>query len=111
MSEEQVSAGPSAKISRKVFSLLDEHFDEGARLYHPGWSDDEIAKEACCAPGVVERLRREAFGPLAEDPKLKALRDDFDLLQIEVFDATEKLGAKIADLGRRVDFLLSTRKV
>lgn len=70
------SIGPDLKMMRRVFTLLDEHFDGDRRLYHRDWNDARIAKEAVASPEFVIKLRREAYGELAEDPEIGRLRDD-----------------------------------
>ena len=103
--------GPSPKIARRVFGLLDDHFDEQTRRYRPGYSDERVAKEANTAIELVMRLRREAYGELAEDPKLTELRDDIELLRLEMADAVKPLHARLDELVRRVEDLAKPRKL
>ena len=106
------------KLQRKVFALLDDHFDEDNRRYRPGWSDKKIADEAQTSVQFVEGLRRGAYGELAEDPAVTALRGELEALAEEakksadtlmtVFGDLEK---KVSDLKTRVEGLAAKRKV
>ena len=89
------------KIQRKVFSLLDEHFDEDKRLYRLGWSDAAIAKEADTSEAFVVQLRRGAYGELAEDPHVTALKKDIASLGQEITDLGNDLLAKMGALEAR----------
>lgn len=86
--------GPDPKIARKIYGLLDDHFDEKTRRYKSPWSDEKIAAAADTALALVVRIRREAYGELAEDPVLATLRDDFELLRMELQDEIGKLKNK-----------------
>jgi hypothetical protein len=103
--------GPSPKIARRVFGLLDDHFDEETRRYRPGYSDERVAKEADTAIELVMRLRREAYGELAEDPKLTELRDELELAKLGFEEAYQEAMEQLRKLGGRVDELARGRKL
>jgi hypothetical protein len=67
---------PSPKLQRTVYALLDTVFDEEARRYKQGYSDAQVAKDCGTSEAVVAYLRHDAFGELAEDPRIAGLRDD-----------------------------------
>lgn len=99
----ETAIGPDPKIARLIYASLDEHFDEVRRLYRSGWSDERIAKEIETSPVIVSRIRAAAYGELAEDPKITALRDDLELIRMEVEENVAKAIAvanKAADDAR-----------
>ena len=101
--EKPMSVGPDPKIGRKIYGLLDSHFDDLNRTYRRGWDDTRIATEADTSVDLVTRIRREAYGELAEDPRIQVLKDDLELLRMEVTEAqnasTEKLTALFNKIG------------
>ena len=109
--------GPDPKIARKIYSALDEHFDESTHLYRAGWDDARIAKEIDTALVVVIRIRRDAYGELAETPEIPLLRDDLELLRMETTELQDKFMkelsaqlAKIAAIEERIGKVGSLRK-
>ena len=46
MSVQTKAIGADAKIARRIYGFLDEHFSEETHMYDTGWSDDRISKEA-----------------------------------------------------------------
>jgi len=88
--------GPDPKLARKIYAALDDHFDDVKKRFAPGWDDQRIAKELDVSPELVIRIRREAYGELAEDPAISVLRDDVELLKMELADASDKLGKEYA---------------
>lgn len=94
------NAGPDLKIARKIYAALDDHFNDEKKLYFPGWDDQRIAKELAVSPELVIRIRKEAYGELAESPEISMLRDDVELLKMEL---KEQLDTIIADLTARVE--------
>lgn len=99
------SLGPDPKIARRIYALLDDHFDEPRRVYKAGWSDERIAKEIDTSVQIVERIRREAYGELAEDPVVTALREDIELLRMETEENQKTLLGKLAELELRIGAL------
>lgn len=97
----------AAKIARSIYAKLDEVFDEARRMYVGGWTDERVAKELDTSPDLIARIRREAYGELAEDPKITALRDDIELAKMAADDEIKKLSAavmaKLSELEQRVN--------
>ena len=106
--------GPDPKIARRIYNLLEEHFHEETKRYRTGWDDARIASEIGTALMLVERIRREAYGELAVDPAVAALKDDLDMLRLEWDEAITNLGkayvAKMASLEARLSQLAPARK-
>ena len=98
--------GPDPKIARRIYAALDEHFDEAKKLYKPGWDDVKIAKELEVSDVIVSKIRREAYGELAENPVLTQLKEDIGYLRIEFEDKvvvlTKDFHSKVAALEIRV---------
>lgn len=91
------------KIMHAVFQQLDVVFDAQKRLYHSGWTDQRVAKECGTSDDVVTYLRYETFGELAEDPRIKSLRDDIALLGMQLDEVVKNSTSAIRDLTSRVD--------
>jgi rhamnose utilization protein RhaD (predicted bifunctional aldolase and dehydrogenase) len=105
----------AAKIARRVYAKLEEVFDESSRVYRGGWTDEKVAGECDTAPDHVTRLRRDAFGELAENPVITSLREDIELARMFAEEAINKVSAdareKIADLERRLAALSATPRM
>jgi hypothetical protein len=67
---------PNKKIMRRVYALLDDHFDEQTKRYAKGWNDERVAKEADTSLALVIATRKEAYGDLAEDPEVTIMLDE-----------------------------------
>lgn len=99
------------KLQRKVFNLLDDHFDEDRRLYRSGWSDKKIAEAAETSEQFVITLRRGAYGELAEDPAVTALRAEITALSEEMrllADTTMEQMGKIEEKITQLHVRLNT---
>ena len=94
--------GPDPKIARRVYGLLDDHFNEEARVYRPGWNDKKIAEAADTSFDLVVDIRRKAYGELAEDPVIQIIRDDIELIRMEMQDLTVKFNTDMAALHERL---------
>lgn len=69
----------AARVQRwMIYIALETGYDEAARRYRPGTTDETIAKEDGCAANAVKIVREEFFGPAAppEPPEITALRAD-----------------------------------
>ena len=98
--------GPAPKIARSIHAKLEELFNDKTRRYASGWSDERIAKEINTSPDLVARIRKEAYGELAEDPMVATLKDDIALLRLEFEEAivkvTKEFIPKMAELEGRI---------
>lgn len=90
------------KLQRKVFALLDDHFDEDKRLYRSGWSDKKIAEAADTSEQFVESLRRGAYGELAEDPAISALKGEIALLSQEAKRVGDELLNRMTEIEGKI---------
>ncbi len=103
--ERRAAVGPDLKIARRVIGMLEEHFDDQLRVFRVGHSDQSIADSLGVSVEAVVKIRREAFGELAEDPKVKQMREDIELLAMEVADKEKDiidLRERIVALGERM---------
>lgn len=99
---DHITWSTNPKIARKVYGLLDDHFNEETKLYRSGWNDAKIAKEIDISVEVVLRIREEAYGRLAEDPAMQSLRDDFEMLKMELADYQLKVSKDIAVMFEKI---------
>lgn len=90
------------KIARAVFAALEDHFDVGKRLYRGSYTDEMIAKETGAALDYVMRMRKEAYGELAEDPVVTKLREDMERLKAKVRDEFSTLYDEVIALEARL---------
>jgi hypothetical protein len=106
--------GPDPKIARRIYAKLEDVFNDQTRLYSSGWSDEKVGVELDVSPELVTRLRREAFGELAEDPAIGSLRDDITLTKMELDERVSGLKAefekKLTDLATRFDVILGSAR-
>lgn len=96
------TVGPDPKIARKVYGLLDDHFDEDKKLYKHGWNDQKIAAEVDTSPDLVATIRKGAYGELAEDPRIQGFRDDLELLRMELNEMKERHDKEIAEAYTKI---------
>lgn len=98
------------KLQRKVFALLDDHFNETTGFYEVGWSDKKIAESAQTSEQYVANLRKGAYRDLAEDPAITALRGEIADLEARsktltdaLMTTVDEIEKKIAALNTRLD--------
>lgn len=99
---------PGPKISRAVFNMLDDVFDSENCLYKSGCTDQKVAITCGTTEEIVAYLRRETFGELAEDPRITNLREDVELMRMELTDTIKRLDVQMRDLMSRLDQLRMT---
>jgi polyhydroxyalkanoate synthesis regulator phasin len=99
------SIGTHPKIARRVITLLNENFDCDKRLYHPGWSDELVAKEADAALVFVVKYREDAYAKLAEEPMVTKIREDIKALEDLQAQHCAEINGKIEELKARLDKL------
>jgi len=88
---------PNPKITRALFALLEEHFDDTHRQYRPGWTDAKIAKTLQVSETVVATTRRTHFGEMQGDPEIAALRSELD----RALDTIAALAGRLDAIERR----------
>lgn len=93
---------PNPKIQRDVYRLLDDHFDESTRLYRNGWTDKKVAEAAKTSEQFVITLRRGAYGELAEDPAITALKGEMASLEQEAKRIEDDLLNKMAEISEKI---------
>jgi hypothetical protein len=107
MTETKAPPTPSPKISHAVFGLLDDTFDAEKRQYKNSYSDARVAQECGTTEEVVVWLRRETFGELAEDPIITTLKEEIELMRMEVAEnvaaLTRTFSPRLDQLANRVE--------
>lgn len=81
-----------------IRNLLDKHFDDSVGSYLDGWSDAKIAGALNIPRIIVERIRDAAYGPLRENPEIRALEAEIVRLAGEL-DAIKARLRKLASNG------------
>lgn len=90
------------KLQRKVFALLDDHFNETTRLYAAGWSDKKVAEAAETSEQYVASVRKGAYGELAEDPAITAIRNEIAELNTKREKLGDEMLAKLTEMGEKI---------
>lgn len=83
--------GPDPKIARKIYGILDDFFDEKAGAYKMGKTDESIARDLGVSVAIVSAIREEAYGPLKEDPRVAAIRQEIERLRVDIKDADDSI--------------------
>lgn len=91
-----ISDRMDAKVMRRTISAIEDVFDEVRMLYAGAESDATVAKRLDMSPEFVAKVRREAFGELAEDPELAKVRGELLVLKEDISRAEGKLLDKVA---------------
>jgi hypothetical protein len=96
---------PSMKITHTVFQLLDSVFDVNKRLYRAGYNDARVARDAGTTEEMVSKLRVEVYGELSEDPRIQAIKDDIELLNMQLTETAKANERMVRDLQSRLEQL------
>ena len=94
-----VNSEIDAKVTRKLFRLLDSVFDDRIHAYEDGWSDEMVAKNVGVSLDHVVKVRMEAYGVIGDDPAVKALADDITLTKMILDEGVDKIKGDIAKLS------------
>lgn len=93
-----VNQTPDArKVHRAVMGWLEEAYDESARRYRDGFSDQSIADETGASVQYVAKCREDYFGPLAMPSELENLHKALKALddKLRESDAQLRRAAKL----------------
>lgn len=96
---------PAAAALRKVFQLLEDHFDGTEGQYKNEYTDDRIAKETGISKDAVKQYRQNAFGKIKPPTELQLIR--MDLAELEKFALTteSEIKSKVKELTNRLNTL------
>ena len=81
---------------RRVFRLIDEHWDESRGRYENTWSDQRLATDLKVPRAWVEEIRREAFGDNGGNAEM-------DELKVDLEAAEKRFSEMSAEAARRLD--------
>jgi ribosome-binding protein aMBF1 (putative translation factor) len=95
-------SGPDLKIARRIYSTLDEHFDESIKRYREGWSDRAVAEALDVSVEIVTRIRKEAYGEIAEDPRIKEMREEVEMIALGVAEVLELTQTRCDELQKQI---------
>lgn len=68
--------GSDIRLTLRVGAMIEDHFNRDIRRFHDNWSDERVAKESGASLDFAIRVRKEAFGELAQDPAISKLHED-----------------------------------
>lgn len=69
---------PTTKQRREIIAWLEEAYDDEAKQYIGGETDDTVANDLNVMPGWVAKIREEFFGPSGENEDIKSLAADLE---------------------------------
>jgi len=92
-------------IERKVYAMLESHFDDATRAYVDGYTDTMVAEKVGCSVEFVIAKRRKGYGEI-EDPRLQAYRAEYKAL----VDRHVELATQIRVLGAKLDGLFKPQR-
>lgn len=92
-----VSPQPAAsdamkKARRLIYMALEDYYDEAARRYREGHSDESIAKETGASLAVVRSIREADFGPLGPPSEFAALQAEVESLRARLTEICTRNG-------------------
>jgi len=95
----------AGKATRRVFQLLEDHFDEAEGRYKEGWGDDKIAKETGLSITAVHDHRVAAFGRIKPPSELKELKRELEEVQRLYLKSDEEFKASVNRLKAKIKAL------
>lgn len=103
-------AGPNitpvaGQALRKVFALLEDHFDGDAGNYRSDWSDDKIAKETGISKDAVKGYRINAFGKIKPPSEFAALKQELQELETFALQTENEIKQKVKEMRARLSVL------
>lgn len=90
---------------RKVFSILEDHFDAEAGCYAAGYSDEAIAKDTGISIEAVKNYRVSAFGKLKPPSEFYKVQQDLTELEKLYLTLESNMKESLKDLRARVNML------
>lgn len=75
---ETIIPTPEMPMVRKIFGIIDGHFDEEKGCYLGDWSDKKVADLIGVGYAVVAKVREDSGLKIKGNPALIALRNDFE---------------------------------
>lgn len=116
MSEAKQKVEPARKMTprdkRQIIATLEDCYDDDAKCYTQGDTDNTLAEALGVMPGWVAEIREELFGPDGGNEDMTALQEEFGKVSaewrslLEALDAAEKETKRIrAEMGAHKDRL------
>jgi hypothetical protein len=87
---------------RKVFALLEDHFDPVEGMYKNAYSDKKVAAETGISVDAVKKYRVDGFGKLKAPSELVTLRQQIDELETLFLKTEAEMKAQIKDTRARI---------
>lgn len=76
---QKVQPSEAAKRAKRlIYMALEDYYDDNAKRYRPGHSDESVAKEVGASVEFVRSIREADFGPLSEPDEITGLRQRLD---------------------------------
>ncbi len=103
-------AGPqltpvAGQALRKVFTLLENHFDTENGCYNGDWSDEKVAKETGISKDAVKGYRVSAFGKIKPPSEVAILRQELRELETFALQTENEIKQKTKDINLRLSAL------
>lgn len=88
---------------RKVFALLEDHFDVEVGAYKNDYTDERIAKETDISRDAVKNYRINAFGKIKPPSEIHILRQELRELETFALQTENDMRAKLKDITLRLN--------
>lgn len=79
--KEVSQSGEAMRRQKKLYDILDAHFDVEKGAYEEGWDDKAVAVATELSESYVVKVREEVYGPLKMNPELVALGSEIELMR------------------------------
>lgn len=100
-----VPSEAAKKAKRLIYQCLEDYYDDKAKAYRPGYSDERVAKETGAAVGFVREIREADFGPLGCPPELQAVAAEIEAARKELLMAREDALRRIHEIHTSIERL------
>ena len=90
-----VAASPTAAQQRKLYALLEQHFNDETGSYAADWDDARLAEEIGISEASVRGIRESSFGALAPPMALQTLQGELVSLKSMLCDVELRLQAEL----------------
>ncbi|HWU03153.1 MAG TPA: hypothetical protein VN222_10475 [Novosphingobium sp.] len=84
-------------MRRMAYMAIEDGYDQGAKRYRPGHSDEAVAKAVGCAVALVAKIREDFFGPNTPPNEIEQVEARLVTISAEL----AVLQAEIAGLRKR----------
>jgi hypothetical protein len=86
---------------RRIFALVEGHFDETKGCYLNGYNDERVSKELNLPRALIAKVREESGLKIKGNPEVIALRSELEALKDLFIAEAGKIEGKLKQLEAR----------